>query len=111
MKQKDIFIFQQNCDVLCGLYTKLSPNELSKALPLSYKQDGGNYLVCLFDENGADYVGQMTKEMLCESITGLPTYQSIRNVNYTDIQDSIPNCNQSRFNNTKSFLKEQLLSV
>lgn len=108
-EEKGAYIFQDDENrIYRFLYFKLKPEEMQKALPITYKNnDNRNYLLVIFDPDGTDYLGQQTLQKVKEIIQNnkmtnliLTNWEEIRNVYQI---------NEQEYLNMVKLAKEQLL--
>ena len=90
------------------IYIKLSPMELSLALPISYNPNNKNsdYLVCVF-ENGIDYLGQSSKIDIDESIKKNDMINLLNN-NYNQLTTFFPNLSRELYQHYIELSKKNL---
>ena len=93
---------------------KLEDKELQNALPISYKPDNyfgnkRNYLICIIDTEGRDYLGQASIYDINDAIEK-ENGKKIVNINHAfdTIKLIIPNISYSLFNYYKSFSQKYL---
>lgn len=108
-QNKGAYIYYNNKDKVNVLfiYIKLSPDELERALPLSYVADQHNtYLNALF-VNGTDYIGQNNYENIVERINN-DKMINILTREYSEVVSELKDLKVSDFNDYVSFAREQL---
>ena len=90
------------------IYIKLSPKELSNALPISYDQNNKNsdYLVFVI-ENGIDYLGQSSKIDIDESIKNNDMINLLNN-NYNQLTTFFPNLSRELYQHYIELSKKNL---
>ena len=116
IKEKDAFIIQEINDIYLYTYMKLNHDELQHALPNSYENKKENeYLICIIDEDGRDYLGQGSIHDIIHNIKDDKNEIKIANIgigdDYNQIKSIIPNLSYSLFNRYKSFVQKQVYSI
>tara|TARA_B110000908_G_C10206145_1_gene427823 strand:- start:954 stop:1301 length:348 start_codon:yes stop_codon:yes gene_type:complete len=95
-----------NGDITTYVYTKISKEQMIRALPLSYDEktydDDKQYLVCIIKD--VDYIGMATYDDIKNTLSSLHIID-ILNTDYTNIPDII---SKEKYDNTKQFITEQI---
>lgn len=113
IKEKDGFIIQEDNDIYLLVYMKLEDKELQNALPISYNRNNffnkKNYLICIIDTEGRDYVGQASIDDINDAIEK-ENGKKVVNINhdYSAIKLIMPKLSYSLFNHYKLFVQKQL---
>jgi hypothetical protein len=103
------YMYHENNRHILFVYAKLPYTVLSNAIPLSYKMDGGEYLIAYFD-GGRDYLGQSKYENICEIIEK-SNMVDIENNDYEEVKKSLPELTEKEYNDNLVFCKEQLDNI
>tara|TARA_Y200000002_G_C22676481_1_gene662296 strand:+ start:2327 stop:2722 length:396 start_codon:yes stop_codon:yes gene_type:complete len=110
-EQDGIYMFSNkrpdNSEHLClFLYKKCNNDVLSKALPLSYNINNGNYIVIIF-ENGCDYLNQTTYDNIIQMIK-TQKMVDIENNEWSYIKSQLPLLEKNKYLDSLQFGKYQI---
>ena len=106
--EKGAFIFGDNVDTIhMCIYVRLTPQEMRRALPISYKKDDSdNFLLAIFDPLGRDFLSQVNYFDIIDSIN----YHKMTNLLTTDFTTLQKKYGISResYENYYDFARQQL---
>ena len=88
------------------LYKKCSHTMLSKALPITYNINNGDYIIAIF-ENGYDYLNQATYDNIIQLIKNHNTVD-IENNEWSYIKSQLPLLEKDEYIKSLQFGKDQI---
>jgi hypothetical protein len=108
LEQHGIYMFSDvNSEKICLLlYKKCDHTQLSIALPLSYHEDSGDYMLVIF-KNGKDHLCQTTYDNI-NKLVKQHNMVDIYTNEWTSITSKLPLLKKEDYINSLRFAKEQL---